>query len=225
MMRRSEEQGLSRRGKKMNSETKPKQPQRGLGVAQLEKIRIQSQMISPAHNLPASFPTYNLPMFRWGRSHQHSFSRSKVISSNSSVLRYHIVEAEQLWGLKVIQVVREWVRRKMDERVKSKFLKNSWRFNCDEMRAEANGFGEEELIGHGGSLRHLLSSSSDPLVPHHLRRTVKLVRRGEQGYEAPESTMGGCQLRRVQLWCFAAGDLKREEADDCGGSGGVRCAG
>ncbi|CAA3029818.1 Hypothetical predicted protein [Olea europaea subsp. europaea] len=33
----------SRKGKKSNSE-KPKQPQRGLGVAQLEKIRLHSQM-------------------------------------------------------------------------------------------------------------------------------------------------------------------------------------
>ncbi|RWR82880.1 protein SPEAR3-like protein [Cinnamomum micranthum f. kanehirae] len=36
--------GSSRKGKKSNSE-KPKQPQRGLGVAQLEKIRIREQMM------------------------------------------------------------------------------------------------------------------------------------------------------------------------------------
>ncbi|KAJ8458558.1 hypothetical protein OPV22_031484 [Ensete ventricosum] len=35
--------GTSKRGRKSNSE-KAKQPQRGLGVAQLEKIRLQSQM-------------------------------------------------------------------------------------------------------------------------------------------------------------------------------------
>ncbi|KAF8407078.1 hypothetical protein HHK36_006203 [Tetracentron sinense] len=35
--------GSSRKGKKINSD-KPKQPQRGLGVAQLEKIRIHNQM-------------------------------------------------------------------------------------------------------------------------------------------------------------------------------------
>ncbi|XP_077228687.1 protein SPEAR1-like [Tasmannia lanceolata] len=35
--------GSSRKGKKSNSE-KPKQPQRGLGVAQLEKIRLRNQM-------------------------------------------------------------------------------------------------------------------------------------------------------------------------------------
>lgn len=33
----------SRKGKKSNSD-KPKQPQRGLGVAQLEKIRLHSQL-------------------------------------------------------------------------------------------------------------------------------------------------------------------------------------
>lgn len=36
----------SRKGKKSNSE-KPKQPQRGLGVAQLEKIRLTGQMCHP----------------------------------------------------------------------------------------------------------------------------------------------------------------------------------
>jgi len=37
--------GLSRKGKKSSTE-KPKQPQRGLGVAQLEKIRLHNQMAS-----------------------------------------------------------------------------------------------------------------------------------------------------------------------------------
>lgn len=40
---RSGSSGSSRKGKKGNSD-KPKQPQRGLGVAQLEKIRLHSQM-------------------------------------------------------------------------------------------------------------------------------------------------------------------------------------
>ncbi|XP_043707168.1 protein SPEAR3-like [Telopea speciosissima] len=34
----------SRKGKKSNNSDKPKQPQRGLGVAQLEKIRLHNQM-------------------------------------------------------------------------------------------------------------------------------------------------------------------------------------
>ncbi|XP_074577905.1 protein SPEAR1-like [Curcuma longa] len=43
----------SRKGKKSSSEKAPKQPQRGLGVAQLEKIRLEDQMkkhISNYHN-------------------------------------------------------------------------------------------------------------------------------------------------------------------------------
>ncbi|ONK69105.1 uncharacterized protein A4U43_C05F19410 [Asparagus officinalis] len=45
--------GSSRKGKKNTSE-KPKQPQRGLGVAQLEKIRLHNQMASylPSLNHP-----------------------------------------------------------------------------------------------------------------------------------------------------------------------------
>ncbi|GMI97742.1 TCP Interactor containing EAR motif protein 2 [Hibiscus trionum] len=44
----------SRKGKKGSSE-KPKQPQRGLGVAQLEKIRLHGQMAS-AYNLHGPYP-------------------------------------------------------------------------------------------------------------------------------------------------------------------------
>ncbi|KVI11584.1 protein SPEAR3-like isoform X1 [Cynara cardunculus var. scolymus] len=70
----------SRKGKKSNSD-KPKQPQRGLGVAQLEKIRLHSQLgfhptnlhpqedirIPTAYSPSSSFsytspsPTYNTP--------------------------------------------------------------------------------------------------------------------------------------------------------------------
>lgn len=50
----------SRKGKKNNSE-KPKQPQRGLGVAQLEKLRLHGQMACAHHpslhapNCPSNF--------------------------------------------------------------------------------------------------------------------------------------------------------------------------
>lgn len=54
----------SRKGKK-NSSDKPKQPQRGLGVAQLEKIRLHSQMgrgfISP-NSLQTPYPVTNYPI-------------------------------------------------------------------------------------------------------------------------------------------------------------------
>ncbi|XP_015898445.1 protein SPEAR3 [Ziziphus jujuba] len=43
----------SRKGKKNNSD-KPKQPQRGLGVAQLEKIRLTGQMCHPSLQTPYS---------------------------------------------------------------------------------------------------------------------------------------------------------------------------
>ena len=54
----------SRKGKKSNSD-KPRQPQRGLGVAQLEKIRLHSQMAASLHN---PYPTHfnhviSLPYF------------------------------------------------------------------------------------------------------------------------------------------------------------------
>lgn len=51
--------GSSRKGKKSNSD-KPKQPQRGLGVAQLEKIRLHGQMgcaYLPNNSLQTPYPT------------------------------------------------------------------------------------------------------------------------------------------------------------------------
>lgn len=42
----------SRKGKKSNSD-KPRQPQRGLGVAQLEKIRLHGQMGCAAYGHPS----------------------------------------------------------------------------------------------------------------------------------------------------------------------------
>lgn len=38
------ERSGGRKGKKSSNSDKPKQPQRGLGVAQLEKIRLQTQL-------------------------------------------------------------------------------------------------------------------------------------------------------------------------------------
>lgn len=53
----NERSGSSRKGKKSNSD-KPKQPQRGLGVAQLEKIRLHSQMgCSYMPSLHGPYPT------------------------------------------------------------------------------------------------------------------------------------------------------------------------
>ncbi|KAG6770033.1 hypothetical protein POTOM_025700 [Populus tomentosa] len=54
----NERGGSSRKGKKSNSD-KPKQPQRGLGVAQLEKIRLHGQMASDYHPSLHSPTTFN----------------------------------------------------------------------------------------------------------------------------------------------------------------------
>lgn len=55
----------SRKGKKKYSQDKPKQPQRGLGVAQLEKIRLHGEMAysyhPPLHNpYPSNFNNVSL---------------------------------------------------------------------------------------------------------------------------------------------------------------------
>lgn len=51
--------GSSRKGKKSSNSDKPKQPQRGLGVAQLEKIRLHGQMATCNYQYP-NYPTTNL---------------------------------------------------------------------------------------------------------------------------------------------------------------------
>ncbi|XP_059636179.1 protein SPEAR1-like [Cornus florida] len=79
----------SRKGKKSNSD-KPKQPQRGLGVAQLEKIRLHSQMgcsyLPSLHTATPYSPNFN----------QEDMSRLQIAaysaipsSSSSSSLGFH----------------------------------------------------------------------------------------------------------------------------------------
>lgn len=58
----NERGGSSRKGKKSNSD-KPKQPQRGLGVAQLEKIRLHGQMASDYHPSLHSPTTFNQQVY------------------------------------------------------------------------------------------------------------------------------------------------------------------
>lgn len=57
----------SRKGKKKkkgNNSEKPKQPQRGLGVAQLEKIRLDSQMaVATAYNINSDSITPGYPIY------------------------------------------------------------------------------------------------------------------------------------------------------------------
>ncbi|PSS20857.1 hypothetical protein CEY00_Acc09896 [Actinidia chinensis var. chinensis] len=76
-----------RKGKKGNSDNKPKQPQRGLGVAQLEKIRLNSQMANCSY-LPnphhASYGSnYHNNLSQEDMRMQTSYSSSVVPSSSS----------------------------------------------------------------------------------------------------------------------------------------------
>ncbi|KAG9456156.1 hypothetical protein H6P81_000664 [Aristolochia fimbriata] len=78
--------GSSRKGKKSNSD-KPKQPQRGLGVAQLEKIRLRNQMSScympslPGSSLPSFNQEENLAPVEM--AFPSSVSSSSYISGSS----------------------------------------------------------------------------------------------------------------------------------------------
>ncbi|XP_019052917.1 PREDICTED: protein SPEAR1 isoform X3 [Nelumbo nucifera] len=87
--------GSSRKGKKSNSD-KPRQPQRGLGVAQLEKIRLYNQMGS------SYFPSFHSPCYtnlnqleedvRMGTTYSSIPSSSSFLSysqSSSSSLVFH----------------------------------------------------------------------------------------------------------------------------------------
>ncbi|KAL0905818.1 hypothetical protein M5K25_024256 [Dendrobium thyrsiflorum] len=71
---RSSGTGSSRKGKKSGME-RPKQPQRGLGVAQLEKIRIQSQLMS-SYSQQSVYPCFpsNLAMVGYGESRNEDIS-------------------------------------------------------------------------------------------------------------------------------------------------------
>ncbi|KAK8654669.1 hypothetical protein V6N13_107276 [Hibiscus sabdariffa] len=74
----NERGGSSRKGKKSNSD-KPKQPQRGLGVAQLEKIRLHEQMSCSFHP-----PLPNLEDMRVQQQQQAAAYSSMVPSSSFS---------------------------------------------------------------------------------------------------------------------------------------------
>ncbi|KAJ0971796.1 hypothetical protein J5N97_019755 [Dioscorea zingiberensis] len=66
--------GSSRKGKKSNSD-KPKQPQRGLGVAQLEKIRLHSQMA-------AYLPSLHSPPFHSNLNKEGDISEDMACSQS-----------------------------------------------------------------------------------------------------------------------------------------------
>ncbi|XP_039115921.1 protein SPEAR1-like [Dioscorea cayenensis subsp. rotundata] len=88
--------GSSKRGKKNNSD-KPKQPQRGLGVAQLEKIRLHDQMASYLPSLHSPFHS-NLNKedgLREEVAFSPSFYCSNSSSSTSASSPYHGLQANQ----------------------------------------------------------------------------------------------------------------------------------
>ncbi|KAL2321303.1 hypothetical protein Fmac_030272 [Flemingia macrophylla] len=91
----------SRKGKK-NNQDKPKQPQRGLGVAQLEKIRLHGQMACsgyhppPLHSpYPSSFnnedPRVQTPYSSVPSSSSFSYSSSSTSYSTSYGFQPNIV--------------------------------------------------------------------------------------------------------------------------------------
>ncbi|KDP33709.1 hypothetical protein JCGZ_07280 [Jatropha curcas] len=77
--------GSSRKGKKNNSD-KPKQPQRGLGVAQLEKIRLHGQMGTSYHpSLHNPYPSnFNQEDMRMQTAYSSVASSSFSYSSSSA---------------------------------------------------------------------------------------------------------------------------------------------
>ncbi|KAK0572188.1 hypothetical protein LWI29_027515 [Acer saccharum] len=86
----------SRKGKKSNSD-KPKQPQRGLGVAQLEKIRLHGQIASnyhPSfHTTPYPTTNFNQEDMRvqtaYSSMQSSSFSYSSTSSASPTSYGYH----------------------------------------------------------------------------------------------------------------------------------------
>ncbi|XP_062149374.1 protein SPEAR3 [Alnus glutinosa] len=88
--------GSSSRKSKKNNSDKPKQPQRGLGVAQLEKIRLHGQMGCAYHpSLHGPYPTnFNNEDMRVQTAYSpisssSSFSYSSSSSSSSASYGYH----------------------------------------------------------------------------------------------------------------------------------------
>ncbi|KAJ7969575.1 Protein SPEAR3 [Quillaja saponaria] len=73
----------SRKGKKNNSD-KPKQPQRGLGVAQLEKIRLHGQ-VACAYQYPINYPSnFNNEDLRFQTAYSTIPASSSSRSSSAS---------------------------------------------------------------------------------------------------------------------------------------------
>ncbi|XP_057966949.1 protein SPEAR3-like [Malania oleifera] len=106
--RSSSSSSSSRKGKKGSNSDKPKQPQRGLGVAQLEKIRLHSQMgcsYLPSHLQYPPYPTTNLNQEDIMRMHS-STAYSSVpssscfsYSSSSSSTSSYVFQPNMMMGM------------------------------------------------------------------------------------------------------------------------------
>ncbi|MCD9644717.1 hypothetical protein HAX54_033139 [Datura stramonium] len=80
----SSSSGSSRKSKKNNSEKPNKQPQRGLGVAQLEKIRLHSEMgANYLHNNINPYHATNNLITQDSMERRRKKDRSDSIGSNS----------------------------------------------------------------------------------------------------------------------------------------------
>ncbi|XP_059635914.1 protein SPEAR1-like [Cornus florida] len=92
----------ARKGKKSNSDKQPKQPQRGLGVAQLEKIRLHSQI--PSNYLPNSHlhtTIYPTTLNQEDMRQQMAYSHVPSSSSSSNSYGFHGLQNNNImmgWG-------------------------------------------------------------------------------------------------------------------------------
>ncbi|KAG9137733.1 hypothetical protein Leryth_020742, partial [Lithospermum erythrorhizon] len=90
----------SRKGKKSSSDKPPKQPQRGLGVAQLEKIRLHSQIEASTyppqsnHYFPSS-TNVSQEDSEWKTPYSSSPSFSYSFSSSSSLSSFDLPAVQQ----------------------------------------------------------------------------------------------------------------------------------
>ncbi|KAK6941490.1 hypothetical protein RJ641_026867 [Dillenia turbinata] len=85
----------SRKGKKSSCSDKPKQPQRGLGVAQLEKIRLHGQMAGCNYVPSLHAPNYPSPNFtqedlRMQAAYTASIPSSSFSYSSSSSMSSYV---------------------------------------------------------------------------------------------------------------------------------------
>ncbi|KAJ4949947.1 hypothetical protein NE237_026779 [Protea cynaroides] len=172
--------GSSRKGKKSNSD-KPKQPQRGLGVAQLEKIRLHNQM--GCSYLPSLHNSYqnNLNQeeeVRLGTTYSSVPSPSSFsYSSSSAPFGFH---PNIMMGMGEMEAT--------DLRYgDSESNINTARWN------DSNSISETQYFGHPTETRHLLSLN----VEDSLQKKRRKDRRDSMGSSSQNSDSS--DLRDIDL--------------------------